>query len=78
MGISKDGERSGCPQTSRTVGNIKKSSTVVNEVKSVSQTEFKYMVKNGFQKCFNELLMPWQKCTVAQESCFEGGCVSTT
>ncbi|GFW91456.1 hypothetical protein TNCV_3376221 [Trichonephila clavipes] len=49
-----------------------------SEVKSASQAELKDMGKNGFQKCFDELHKRWQKCSIAQESYLEGGCVLAT
>ncbi|GFT54739.1 hypothetical protein TNCV_5001151 [Trichonephila clavipes] len=49
-----------------------------DEVESTSQAKLKNMVKNGFQKCFDELYKLWQNCAVAQVSYFEGECVSTS
>ncbi|GFY10220.1 hypothetical protein TNCV_2628991 [Trichonephila clavipes] len=42
------------------------------------QAELKDMVKNEFQKCFDELYKRWQKCAVARGSYLWRGCVSTT
>ncbi|GFS57971.1 hypothetical protein TNCV_3124611 [Trichonephila clavipes] len=42
-----------------------------DEVKSASQAELKDMAKNGFQKCFEDLYKPWQKCVVTQRSYFK-------
>ncbi|GFX31445.1 hypothetical protein TNCV_432871 [Trichonephila clavipes] len=41
-----------------------------------NEVELKDIAKNGFQKCFDDLYKPWQKCVNAQESYFEGGCVA--
>ena len=49
-----------------------------DEVKCALQVELKDMVKNGFQTCFDELYRYWQKCVVAQEFYFKGGCISAT
>ncbi|GFX46510.1 hypothetical protein TNCV_4549491 [Trichonephila clavipes] len=49
----------------------------INEVKSALQAELKDKAKNGFQKCFEEIYKRCRKCAVAQESYFEGGCVSS-
>ncbi|GFV32274.1 hypothetical protein TNCV_1675601 [Trichonephila clavipes] len=46
-----------------------------DEVKSASQAELKDRTKNRFQKCFDDLNKPWQKCIVTQRSHFEAGCV---
>ncbi|GFV76350.1 hypothetical protein TNCV_4413291 [Trichonephila clavipes] len=47
------------------------------EAKGASQVDLKDIAEKGFQKCFDYLYKPWQKCVVAQGSYFEGGCVST-
>ncbi|GFV15818.1 hypothetical protein TNCV_988011 [Trichonephila clavipes] len=47
-----------------------------DEVKTTFQAELKHMAKNGFQKCVDDLYKRWQTYIVAQESYFEGGCVS--
>ncbi|GFS83354.1 hypothetical protein TNCV_600831 [Trichonephila clavipes] len=49
-----------------------------DEVKNVLQSELQNMAKNGFQKCFDDLYKPLQKCIVTQGSYFYGGCVSVT
>ncbi|GFV92669.1 uncharacterized protein TNCV_1375201 [Trichonephila clavipes] len=37
-----------------------------NEVKNTSQAELNDMAENGFQKYFDDLSKPWQKCVVTQ------------
>ncbi|GFV90210.1 uncharacterized protein TNCV_4379261 [Trichonephila clavipes] len=49
---------------------------IADEVESASQAKLNDMAQNRFQKCFDDLHKPWQKCVAAQESYFGGGCIS--
>ncbi|GFW31582.1 hypothetical protein TNCV_4420151 [Trichonephila clavipes] len=44
---------------------------------SLRTTELRDMAKQGFQKYFDDLYKPRQKCVVTQGYYFEGGCVTT-
>ncbi|GFS54357.1 hypothetical protein TNCV_4808651 [Trichonephila clavipes] len=78
----EDAERPGRPQTSHTAENIEKVSVAGHQFQSAESAsqaelnELKDMAQNGIQKCFDDLYKRWNKCVVAQESYFKGGCVS--
>ncbi|GFV44786.1 hypothetical protein TNCV_563371 [Trichonephila clavipes] len=58
------------------IPRMKNEDQSADEVKDASQAESNDMAKNEFQKCFDDLYKPWQKCVVIQGSYFEERCVS--